>query len=616
MTDDSGESDHGRPDRRRFLKAVGALGVVGLAGCGGDGGGTPTGTATPTDGTAATGTATPTDATAAERTTTRPNTDTPTDTDGPTDAATPTDTPDAETPTGEPTPTEDPPPTPTEPPDPDDHERTVVSDRMDNLIDLATTPDGRVLYITRGAAFHAAIRDTAEIGVIEEAGDGEFTDTVALELPAFVGLEDGGLGIAVDPAFAENGWVYVYYSPTNEAVAETDAELEYLDQAGSDRDSMARPPEESIGDPYNRLSRFTMNDGSIDRDTETEILRVPVQRDVCCHPGGDIEFGPEGHLYLTTGDNTYALASTDPGTAPLDEREGRDYFDAQRSAGDTSDLRGKILRITPEDDGSYTVPAGNLKERHEADTGESFEDATVRPEIYAMGCRNPYQASVDADTGALFWCDYAADAREWHPDRGPPGFDEFNRTTEPGNYGWPYFTGPYAYLDYDYGTGESGDTFDPAGPTNDSPNNDGLAQLPAVEDSLIWYPGSWDALDGAPDYVDLVNDGEAPFPSLEGAGPTCGPLFRFDSGSEDRGLHAWYHGKLFIAEWSRGWVKTVSFEGGVADGDVAEVRPFLPDTAFDAPIAMAVGPDGALYVAEYGGRFGTADSRISRITRA
>jgi len=602
--DDPGEPGRGRrdstddhagatPSRRRILEMVGAIGLGGLAGCAGDGTSTqPTDTTTATDATA------------------------PTTADAPTETATSTgtETPTAETTTGEPTPTTT--RTPTEPPDPSDHRRTILSDGMNNLVDLTVTPDGRILYITRGAAFRATVRDTAEIGVLDPTGSGAVSESVALSLPVFVGLSDGGLGITVDPDFEENGWVYVYYSPTNEAVAETDAQRTYLDRAGSDRRSMARPPSESIGNPYNRLARFTMVDGSIDPASEVEILRVPVQRDTCCHPGGAVEFGPEGHLYLTTGDNTYALASTDPGTAPLDEREDLEYFDAQRSSGDTADLRGKILRITPRADGSYAIPEGNLKDIHEAETGESFEEATFRPEIYAMGFRNPYQASVDPETGTLFWGDYAADSREWHPDRGPPGFNEFNRATEPGNYGWPYFSGPYAYVDYDYASGESGDRFDPAGPTNDSPHSDGLTELPPVEDPLVWYPGDWGALDDAPDYVDLVNDGEPAFPTIEGGAPTCGPVFRYDPSFAERGLHAWYDGELFVGEWNRDWIRTVSFEGGVADGDVAEIRPFMPDAEFEAPIAMEIGPRGALYVAEYGGRYETADSRISMITRA
>jgi len=588
-------------NRRRLLKITGGLGLTGLAGCsGGDDGGTPTATGTPTS----TESTTPTGTTAP--------TDTPTPTGTATDSPTPTGTA-----TDSPTPTEEPTPTPTEPPAADDHERTVLSDSMNNLIDIAVAPDGRVFYITRGAQFQAATEGTADIGVIMQADDGSVSETVALELPVFTGLEDGALGIAVDPDFEENGWVYAYYSPTNEEVAETDEQLDYLNEAVQDGDTMARPPEESPDVAYNLLSRFTVVGGSIDRATEIEILRVPVQRDMCCHSGGDVEFGPEGHLYLTTGDNTYMYAPTDPGTAPMDEREGRAYYDAQRTSADTSDLRGKILRITPQQDGSYTVPGGNFKETYEAETGETYSEAEFRPEIYAMGMRNPYQADVDPETGTLFWGDFSPNASSWNPDRGPPGFNEHNRATSPGNYGWPQFVGPYPYVSYDYATEESGEPFDPAGPTNDSPHRDGLTQLPPVEDPFIWYPYDWSELGEAPDYVEHPGGEETPFPTFEGAGPVGGPVFRYDSSfAAEGGLHAWYDGKLFIAEWVQDWIRTVSFEGGVADGDVAEIRPFMPDTEFVSPMAMEVGPDGALYVAEYGGTYGTADSQISKITRA
>ena len=69
--------------------------------------------------------------------------------------------------------------------------------------------------------------------------------------------------------------------------------------------------------------------------------------------------------------------------------QGRKVYDAQRSAGNPNDLRGKILRIHPEADGSYTIPEGNLFPKGTAGT---------RPEIYVMGCRNPYRISVDQRT--------------------------------------------------------------------------------------------------------------------------------------------------------------------------------------------------------------------------
>ncbi|MDT0461292.1 PQQ-dependent sugar dehydrogenase, partial [Streptomyces sp. DSM 41527] len=152
---------------------------------------------------------------------------------------------------------------------------------------------------------------------------------------------------------------------------------------------------------------------------------------ICCHVGGDIDFDKDGNLYLSTGDDTNPFASD--GYTPIDERPDRNpAFDAQRTSGNTNDLRGKILRIKVAEDGSYTVPEGNL-----------FEPGTekTRPEIYAMGFRNPFRFSVDQATGILYVGDYGPDAGAADPKRGPSGKVEFARVTKAGNFGWPYCVG-------------------------------------------------------------------------------------------------------------------------------------------------------------------------------
>src|SRR5690606_32440924 len=94
------------------------------------------------------------------------------------------------------------------------------------------------------------------------------------------------------------------------------------------------------------------------------------------------------------GDSSSPFSSE--GYAPLDERPGKQYYslDAQRSAANTNDLKGKILRIRPQPDGTYTIPEGNL-----------FAPGTpkTRPEIYVMGCRNPYRIAVNKKTGTVYW---------------------------------------------------------------------------------------------------------------------------------------------------------------------------------------------------------------------
>ena len=130
-------------------------------------------------------------------------------------------------------------------------------------------------------------------------------------------------------------------------------------------------------------------------------------------------------------------------------------------SGNTNDLRGKVLRIQPEADGTYTVPAGNLFAPGTAQT---------RPEIYAMGFRNPFRIGVDPETNVLYVADYGPDAGQANPDRGPGNTVEWNIVGQAGNYGWPYCVGNNAaYRDYTFPSGPSGPAFNCAAPVNNSP---------------------------------------------------------------------------------------------------------------------------------------------------
>ena len=144
-------------------------------------------------------------------------------------------------------------------------------------------------------------------------------------------------------------------------------------------------------------------------------------------------------------------------------------------------LRGKILRIRVNEDGTYTIPDGNLFPKGMAKT---------RPEIYVMGDRNPYRISVDQKTGFLYWGEVGPDANNDSMEtRGPRGYDEFNQARQAGFFGWPFFiANNLPYREYDYATGKSGAAFDPAKPMNNSRNNTGLQQLPPAQPAFIWYP--------------------------------------------------------------------------------------------------------------------------------
>lgn len=185
--------------------------------------------------------------------------------------------------------------------------------------------------------------------------------------------EEGLLGFAFDPAFADNHFVYIYYS--------------HRPERGKQRSVVAR---------------LTVRDGetgpAADRDTELELLVVP--QPFANHNGGTILFGPDGMLYVALGDGG---AANDP------------FGHGQN----LKTLLGTILRIdvrgaTAEQ--PYAIPADNPF----AGRGEE-----VRGEIWAYGLRNPWRISFDRQTGDL-WCG----------DVGQDTWEEVDRIVKGGNYGW------------------------------------------------------------------------------------------------------------------------------------------------------------------------------------
>ncbi|MNW89287.1 Cytochrome c-552 precursor [compost metagenome] len=375
-----------------------------------------------------------------------------------------------------------------------------------------------------------------------------------------VNAEEGLLGMAADPKFAVNKYVYLFYSPFDKSV--------------------------------NRLSRFKLVNDQIVKESEKIVLEFYSQRDICCHTGGSIAFGSDGLLYVSTGDNSTPFDApnqkfVNKGYAPLDNRKGFEQYDARRSSGNTNDLRGKILRIRVNEDATYSIPDGNLFPKN---------DPKSRPEIYVMGNRNPYRISVDQKTNFLYWGEVGPDASDDDALRGPRGYDEVNQARKAGNFGWPLFIGNnYPYKAYDFTNGENGNAFDPAAPINNSPNNTGLTQLPPTQPAFIWYP------------YGLSSE----FPQVGAGGRTAmaGPVYYAKANSP---YPAYYNGKLIIYEWVRGWVKAVTMN---AAGDYISMEPFLSKVSLAAPIDMELGPDGKLYILEYGkGWFSkNPDAAITRI---
>ncbi|MEV4544835.1 PQQ-dependent sugar dehydrogenase [Micromonospora echinaurantiaca] len=453
-------------------------------------------------------------------------------------------------------------------------QKVTLNDYPGEPMSLAVLPDLRVLHTSR----------TGEVRIHDPRTG---LNTLAADVPVYEHDEEGLQGIAVDPDFARNKWVYLYYSPPMDTPVD--------DPATPDVNEGDAPLVGTEADWQRfrgvlRLSRFKLDGMRLDLRTEQKIIDVPTDRGICCHVGGQIDFDSAGNLYLSTGDDTNPFFSD--GYTPIDERADRNpAFDAQRTSANTNDLRGKLLRIRVKPGGGYRVPPGNL-----------FRPGTpkTRPEIYAMGLRNPFRFAVDRRTDDVYLADYSPDAGSANPDRGPAGHGRWMLVDKPANYGWPYCVTPtMPYRDYDFATGTPGGYFDCRRPVNDSPHNTGQRRLPPVEAPQVWYPS-------AP-------SGEFPQLGTGGIGPMAGPAYDYDGRSTSRvKWPAYYDAVPLFYEWTRDYVKEFRLDRA---GEVADIRPVVPSLVVDNPMDLEFGPDGALYVLEYGdGYFAeNPDAQLSRI---
>jgi glucose/arabinose dehydrogenase len=222
----------------------------------------------------------------------------------------------------------------------DDAEADVLAEDLDVPWEVVVLDEGRYLVPERPG--NLVLVEDGEQHVVEEFDE--------LEDP-FLG-EGGLLGVAVHPNFEETNWIYVYQTVDRESV-------------------------------QNTVRRFELDTESYELHDETVIIDgIPSDR---IHNGGRITFGPDGYLYITTGD------SNDPDLAQ-----------------DRDSLAGKILRLN--DDGS--IPADN-----------PFDNP-----VYSYGHRNPQ---------GLAW----EDGRLWATEHGSSARDELNVIDAGGNYGWPTITG-------------------------------------------------------------------------------------------------------------------------------------------------------------------------------
>ncbi len=433
--------------------------------------------------------------------------------------------------------------------------KTILSNDLNEPMELSVAPDGRVFFIERAGNFY-----------VYNPTDRKTSLVYKFPVKAVDKYLNGLLGISIDPDFATNNYLYFFNTAAD-------------------------------GNNYKQhISRIPISkDNILDLKSEKVIIEIPIDLEVSAHTGGSISWDKQKNMYISTGDNTVPFESD--GFAPIDRLDNRLVYSAERSAGNTNDLRGKILRIHPEADGSYTIPEGNL-----------FPKGTplTRPEIYVMGCRNPYRMSVDMETGIVYWGEVGPDSGQ-DGLQGPRGYDEFNQAKKAGNYGWPYFVGdskPYKELDFATrakgATLKVGPYFDVNGATNNSPYNTGMKTLPPPIKAMVWYPYGR----------------SAEFPEL-GDGGRCamgGPVYHYDPNlKSETKLPEYFDKALFMYDWMRNWVYAVRMD---ENNNYKRMEPFMETNGdFRRPIDIEVGPEGSFYMLEYGSVYGidNVDARLVRI---
>lgn len=501
--------------------------------------------------------------------------------------------------------------------------RPDALDRIGEPHGLDIAEDGRVFSIGRGGGMPGSPVvtdwDDPRIGLGEgtvhvwDPDTGEVTRAGTLEVfgnkgggDELVKNEEGLLGIALDPDFLTNGRVYLHWTP----------------HSGIDRERhMAQ----------RRVSRFTLDrtSGTLDLSSEKVLLSWPVQIHSCCHAGGGMDFDSEGNLYVATGDtNSSRFSDGYSGNNPEPDFGGVSFADARRTAGNTNDLNGKILRIRPEDDGTYSVPEGNLF------TGDEAGGGKTRPEIYVMGVRNPARIFVDQETDWLYAGWVGPDAAEPSPVWGPAKYDTFAVITSAGNQGWPYCMGnKQPYRDRTLpDPAQPQDWYDCDALRNTSPNNTGLVDIPPARNNNVWYAPQG----GAPDYP--RNDAGVPtyrtddqtfrLPWLKGGGQAAmtGPVYRYDAGSNSgTRWPAYWDGKWFVGDFYDGEqprhalvMDPANAGGGGLPVHAESLERIVPEGEDGIRNLMdwKFGPDGALYVLDYGRGFFTAHekSALWRVT--
>jgi glucose/arabinose dehydrogenase len=246
-----------------------------------------------------------------------------------------------------------------------------VASGLPDIVDIAHAGDDRIFCVLQS-------------GTVRIVQDGVVLPTPFLTVTVSFSGEQGLLGLTFDPNYAQNGFLYVHYTINS-------------------------------GGLKSRVARYRVSDADPNvADPASAIILFEWPQPYGNHNGGEIDFGPDGYLYIGLGD-------------------GGSGGDPQNNAQDLSDPLGDIMRIAITEDGTgYTIPPDN-----------PYADATspdTMPEIFASGLRNPWRFGFDALTGDLWIGDVGQNAWE-EVDFWPAG----DMYTSGPNFGWRCYEGLVPY---------------------------------------------------------------------------------------------------------------------------------------------------------------------------
>lgn len=269
----------------------------------------------------------------------------------------------------------------------------LIADGLQSPVELKEAPDGS------GRLF--IVEQTGTIRIVMPNGkmlDGAFLDLRASIVKQFVRFDERGtLGLAFHPKYKSNGKFYVYYS--RPIVLEKE-ELTH----------------EIFGNHTSYISEFKVSDNPNVADPDSERVLMKVAQPQFNHNGGDLEFGPDGYLYISLGDGGFA------------DDWGWGHNKKTGNGQDLSTLLGKILRIdvNKKDKGmEYAIPRDNPFRGKK----------NARGEIFAYGFRNPWRMSFDTGGKRRL---FVADVQQ-------NSYEEVSIVTKGGNYGWRVLEGTHCF---------------------------------------------------------------------------------------------------------------------------------------------------------------------------